>query len=79
MIEIMNRDSIAFDKIGRAMPGRDHRIRCCRSAPRKGTVKHCNGSWRTNSMPTTTSSPQIDKLQPLVDAFVHRYNHHRPP
>ena len=43
-----------------------------------GAVERCNGSWRYEFYAVHDLPLQIDKLQPFVDAFAHRYNHHRP-
>lgn len=43
-----------------------------------GAVERCNGSWRYEFYAVHDLPHQIDKLQPFVDAFAHRYNHHRP-
>jgi transposase InsO family protein len=43
-----------------------------------GAVERCNGTWRYEFYAVYDLPHQIDKLQPLVDAFAHRYNHHRP-
>ncbi len=43
-----------------------------------GAVERCNGSWRYEFYAVYDLPHSIDKLQPLVDAFAHRFNHHRP-
>lgn len=43
-----------------------------------GAVERCNGSWRYEFYAVHDLPHQIDKLQPFVDAFAHRYNNHRP-
>lgn len=43
-----------------------------------GAVERCNGAWRYEFYAVYDLPHQIDKLQPFVDAFAHRYNHHRP-
>jgi len=43
-----------------------------------GCVERAPSSWRYEFYPSYDLPVQIDKLQPLVDAFAHRYNHHRP-
>lgn len=43
-----------------------------------GAVERCNGSWRYEFYAVHDLPHQIDKLQPFVDAFAHRYNHYRP-
>lgn len=43
-----------------------------------GAVERCNGAWRYEFYAVHDLPCQIDRLQPFVDAFAHRYNHHRP-
>lgn len=43
-----------------------------------GAVERCNGAWRYEFYAVHDLPLQIDRLQPFVDAFAHRYNHHRP-
>ena len=43
-----------------------------------GCVERAQSSWRYEFYASYELPHQIDKLQPLVDAFAHRYNHHRP-
>lgn len=43
-----------------------------------GAIERCNGSWRYQFYVVQDMPLQIDRLQPFVDAFAHRYNHHRP-
>lgn len=43
-----------------------------------GAVERCNGAWRYEFYAVHDLPHQIDKLQPFVDAFAYRYNHHRP-
>ena len=43
-----------------------------------GCVERAPSSWRYEFYPSYDLPVRIDKLQPLVDAFAHRYNHHRP-
>src|SRR5690606_33943482 len=43
-----------------------------------GAVERCNGAWRYEFYAVNDLPHQIDRLQPFVDAFAHRYNHHRP-
>jgi putative transposase len=43
-----------------------------------GCVERAQSSWRYEFYASDEFPHQIDKLQPLVDAFAHRYNHHRP-
>ena len=43
-----------------------------------GAVERCNGSWRYEFYAAYDLPHRIDKLQPFVDAFAHRFNHHRP-
>lgn len=46
--------------------------------PQLNTVERCNGSSRYEFYAAHNMPHHIDKLQPFVDAFAHRYNHHRP-
>lgn len=43
-----------------------------------GAVERCNGSWRYEFYAAYDLPHRLDKLQPFVDAFAHRFNHHRP-
>ncbi len=43
-----------------------------------GCVERAQSSWRYEFYASYELHHRIDKLQPLVDAFAHRYNHHRP-
>jgi hypothetical protein len=43
-----------------------------------GCVERAQSSWRYEFYACYDLPARIDKLQPLVDAFAHRYNHHRP-
>ena len=43
-----------------------------------GAVERCNGSWRYEFYAAYDLPHRLDKLQPLVDPFAHRFNHHRP-
>ena len=43
-----------------------------------GCVERAQSSWRYEFYASYELPRQIDKLQPLVDAFAHRYNHPRP-
>jgi putative transposase len=43
-----------------------------------GCVERAQSSWRYEFYASYELPCRIDKLQPLVDAFAHRYNHHRP-
>jgi len=43
-----------------------------------GAVERCNGSWRYEFYASYDLPHHLDKLQPLVDAFAYRFNHHRP-
>jgi putative transposase len=43
-----------------------------------GAVERCNGSWRYEFYAVYDLPHRLDELQPLVDAFAHRFNHHRP-
>ena len=43
-----------------------------------GAVERAQGSWRYEFYACYDLPSRIDKLQPIVDAFAHRFNHHRP-
>jgi hypothetical protein len=43
-----------------------------------GAVERCNGSWRYEFYAAYDLPTRLDKLQPFVDAFAHRFNHNRP-
>lgn len=43
-----------------------------------GAVERCNGSWRYEFYAVYDLPHRLVKLQDLVDAFAHRFNHHRP-
>jgi len=43
-----------------------------------GCVERAQSSWRYEFYASYDLPHRIDKLQPFVDAFAHRYNHHRP-
>lgn len=43
-----------------------------------GAVERCNGSWRYEFYAAYDLPHRLDQLQPFVDAFAHRFNHHRP-
>jgi putative transposase len=44
-----------------------------------GCVERAQSSWRYEFYASYELPHRIDKLQPPVDAFAHRYNHYRPP
>ena len=43
-----------------------------------GAVERAQGAWRYEFYGCFDLPHRIDKLQAFVDAFAHRYNHHRP-
>ena len=43
-----------------------------------GAVERCNGSWRYEFYAVYDLPTSVDQLNPLIDAFQHRYNTHRP-
>lgn len=43
-----------------------------------GAVERCNGAWRYEFYAAYDLPHRLDKLQPFLDAFAYRYNHHRP-
>jgi len=61
---------------------RDKRLELVVLPPRRpdlnGGVERAQSSWRYEFYASYELPARIDKLQPLVDAFAHQYNHHRP-
>lgn len=49
-----------------------------RSPKLNGGVERCNSAWRYEFYACHDMPLRIDKIAPLVDAFQHLYNHHRP-
>ncbi len=43
-----------------------------------GAVERCNGAWRYEFYAVYDLPTRVDQLNPLIDAFQHRYNTHRP-
>jgi putative transposase len=43
-----------------------------------GAVERCNGSWHYEFYAVYDLPTRLDHLNPLIDAFQHRYNTHRP-
>jgi hypothetical protein len=43
-----------------------------------GAVERCNGAWRYEFYAAYELPHRLDRLQPFVDAFAYRFNHHRP-
>ena len=43
-----------------------------------GGVERCNGAWRYEFYADYHLPTRVDQLNPLIDAFQHRYNTHRP-
>jgi len=43
-----------------------------------GHVERAQAAWRYEFYATNDLPNRLDKLKPLVDAFAHRFNHHRP-
>src|ERR1700724_3947979 len=43
-----------------------------------GCVERAQSTWRYEFYATYDLPHRIDKLQAFVDAFAHRFNHHRP-
>ena len=43
-----------------------------------GHVERAQGSWRYEFYAAYDLPGRLDRLQPLVDAFAHRFNHDRP-
>lgn len=61
---------------------RDKRLELVVLPPKRpdlnGCVERAQSSWRYEFYASYDLPHRIDSLQPLVDAFAHRYNHHRP-
>jgi putative transposase len=49
-----------------------------RSPKLNGAVERCNGAWRYEFYAIYELPRQLERLNPLIEAFEHRYNHHRP-
>ena len=43
-----------------------------------GAVERCNGAWRYEFYGVYELPRSVDALNPILDAFQHLYNHHRP-
>jgi transposase InsO family protein len=43
-----------------------------------GAVERCNSTWRYEFYALYDLPDRLDQLNPLLDAFQHRYNHYRP-
>ncbi len=43
-----------------------------------GAVERCNGSWRYEFYACHELPRSVEALNPILDAFQHLYNHHRP-
>jgi len=43
-----------------------------------GAVERAQGSWRYEFYESYDLPHRLEKLQPMVDAFAHRFNHIRP-
>ncbi len=41
-------------------------------------MERCNGAWRYEVYGVYDLPRSVEKLNPLLDAFQHLYNHHRP-
>ena len=63
----------------RPAPRRASPSSCCRpSDPSSTAPSSAANPGATSSTPVYDLPHRLDKLQPLVDAFAHRFNHHRP-
>jgi putative transposase len=49
-----------------------------RSPELNGAVERCNSSWRYEFYAVYDLPTRVEDLNPLIDAFQHRYNTHRP-
>jgi putative transposase len=60
----------------------DKRIRLYELPPKRpqlnGAVERCNGAWRYEFYASYDLPPSVEALNPILDAFQHLYNHHRP-
>jgi putative transposase len=43
-----------------------------------GAVERCNGAWRYEFYAVYDLPPNVEAINPILDAFQHLYNHHRP-
>lgn len=43
-----------------------------------GAVERCNGAWRYEFYAVYDLEPTINAINPILEAFQHLYNHHRP-
>jgi len=43
-----------------------------------GAVERCNGAWRYEFYAVYDLPPNVQAINPILDAFQHLYNHHRP-
>lgn len=59
-----------------------HRITLYELPPKRpqlnGAVERCNGAWRYEFYSVYDLSHRIADINPILDAFQHLYNHHRP-
>jgi putative transposase len=49
-----------------------------RSPKLNGAVERCNGAWRYEFYACVDLPLRLDKIDKMVEAFQHLYNHHRP-
>lgn len=49
-----------------------------RSPKMNGAVERCNGAWRYEFYSVYDLPPNVEAINPILDAFQHLYNHHRP-
>lgn len=58
------------------------RIRLYELPPKRpqmnGAVERCNGAWRYEFYGVYELPRSVDAINPILDAFQHLYNHHRP-
>lgn len=49
-----------------------------KSPKMNGAVERCNGSWRYEFYAVYDLPRNVEAINPILDAFQHLYNHHRP-
>jgi transposase InsO family protein len=49
-----------------------------KSPKMNGAVERCNGAWRYEFYSVYDLPPNVEAINPILDAFQHLYNHHRP-
>lgn len=49
-----------------------------KSPKMNAAVERCNGAWRYEFYAVYDLPPKVEAINPILDAFQHLYNHHRP-